>query len=174
MNLYKCVFICISFFVLFGFSQALSAVPSGRKVQTDCLKLWYTKPATGWMTEALPIGNGRIGAMIFGGIEQDTIQFNDKTLWTGSTVSRGAFQNFGNIRIDFGTQGPVTSYQRSLDIEEAIASVGYQQEGVSYKREYLSSFPDDVIVIRLSADKKGKINFSLSLEGGYPLMIKRN
>ena len=172
MNLYKCVFICISFFVLSGFSQTLSAAPSGRKVQTDCLKLWYTKPATDWMTEALPIGNGRIGAMIFGGIEQDTIQFNDKTLWTGSTVSRGAFQNFGNIRIDFGTQGPVTSYQRSLDIEEAIASVVYQQEGVSYKREYLSSFPDDVIVIRLSADKKGKINFSLSLEGTHPDEIK--
>ena len=51
MNLYKCVFICISFFVLFGFSQALSAVPSSRKVQTDCLKLWYKKPAIDWLTE---------------------------------------------------------------------------------------------------------------------------
>ena len=46
------------------------------------LKLWYTKPATKW-TEALPIGNGRIGAMIFGGVEQDRIQFNEETLWTG-------------------------------------------------------------------------------------------
>ena len=50
--------------------------------QTQELKLWYNKPASKW-TEALPIGNGRIGAMIFGGIEQDRIQFNEETLWTG-------------------------------------------------------------------------------------------
>ncbi|HKO82784.1 MAG TPA: glycoside hydrolase N-terminal domain-containing protein, partial [Chitinophagaceae bacterium] len=50
--------------------------------QSSLLKLWYTKPASKW-TEALPIGNGRIGAMIFGGIEQDRIQFNEETLWTG-------------------------------------------------------------------------------------------
>src|SRR5688500_13829290 len=50
--------------------------------QSSSLKLWYNKPAAKW-TEALPIGNGRLGAMIFGGIEQDRIQFNDETLWTG-------------------------------------------------------------------------------------------
>lgn len=167
-NLYRSVWACIRIVVLLGFSLKLSAAPSFREVQADGLKLWYTRPATDWMTEALPIGNGRIGAMIFGGIGQDSIQFNDKTLWTGSTESRGAFQNFGNIRMDFGTQGAVTSYQRSLDIEEAVASVCYQQDGVTYRREYLSSFPDDVIVVRLSADKKGKINFSVSLEGTHP------
>jgi alpha-L-fucosidase 2 len=46
------------------------------------LKLWYNKPAIKW-TEALPIGNGRIGAMVFGGLDQDRIQFNEETLWTG-------------------------------------------------------------------------------------------
>src|SRR4051812_3477562 len=49
---------------------------------TAQLKLWYTKPAVKW-TEALPLGNGRIGAMVFGGIEKDHIQFNEETLWTG-------------------------------------------------------------------------------------------
>jgi alpha-L-fucosidase 2 len=46
------------------------------------LKLWYNTPAVKWV-EALPIGNGRLGAMIFGGVEQDHIQFNEETLWTG-------------------------------------------------------------------------------------------
>ena len=50
--------------------------------QNQALKLWYNKPAAKW-TEALPIGNGRIGAMIFGGLQQDRIQFNEETLWTG-------------------------------------------------------------------------------------------
>src|SRR3954468_19167023 len=50
--------------------------------QKQDLKLWYTKPATKW-TEALPIGNGRLGAMIFGGAEKDRIQFSEETLWTG-------------------------------------------------------------------------------------------
>ena len=50
--------------------------------QQQELKLWYNKPAIKW-TEALPIGNGRIGAMVFGGLDQDRIQFNEETLWTG-------------------------------------------------------------------------------------------
>lgn len=163
MNRYSCFFFCIILVVVSAFSRISFAASS-----SDDLRLWYTKPATDWMTEALPIGNGRVGAMIFGGINQDTIQLNDKTLWSGSTTSRGAYQNFGNIRIDFGTQGNADCYERILNIEEAIASISYQKDGVSYKREYLSSFPDDVIVIHLSADKKGKVDFSLSLEGTHP------
>lgn len=54
------------------------------------------------MKEALPIGNGRIGAMIFGGLPVERVQFNDKTLWTGSTTVRGAYQNFGNILLISG------------------------------------------------------------------------
>ncbi|HEX6847859.1 MAG TPA: glycoside hydrolase N-terminal domain-containing protein [Chitinophagaceae bacterium] len=64
------------------------------------LKLWYNKPATKWV-EALPIGNGRIGAMLFGGIENDRIQFNEETLWTGEPrrYSRpGAYKYLDTIR----------------------------------------------------------------------------
>src|SRR5436190_1154225 len=64
------------------------------------LKLWYSKPAIKW-TEALPLGNGRIGAMVFGGVEQDRIQFNEETLWTGEprTYSRpGAYKYLDSIR----------------------------------------------------------------------------
>lgn len=64
------------------------------------LKLWYDKPAVKW-TEALPIGNGRIGAMIFAGIEQDRIQFNEETLWTGEPRNynrKGAYKYLSKIR----------------------------------------------------------------------------
>ena len=61
------------------------------------LSLWYQQPAENWMTSALPIGNGRIGAMVFGGVIQEEIQFNYKTLWTGNKNTRGSYQNLGNI-----------------------------------------------------------------------------
>ena len=64
------------------------------------LKLWYNKPAQKW-TEALPIGNGRLGAMIFGGVENDRIQFNEETLWTGAPndyAHKGASKYLAQIR----------------------------------------------------------------------------
>lgn len=131
------------------------------------LTLWYRQPATDWMTEALPIGNGRLGAMIFGGVEEEHIQFNDKTLWTGSATERGAYQNFGDIFIRFDGHGEYNYYRRFLDIEKAVAGVSYKIGGVSYQREYFASFPDDVIAMRFSADKKGKINFRLQLKDAH-------
>src|SRR5687768_18196380 len=68
--------------------------------QRSSLKLWYNKPAAKW-TEALPIGNGRLGAMIFGGVEQDRIQFNEETLWTGEPREynrKGAYRNLPQLR----------------------------------------------------------------------------
>jgi len=73
---------------------------SVKEVSSQDLKLWYNKPASKWV-EALPIGNGRIGAMIFGGIEDDRIQFNEETLWTGEPriYSRpGAYKYLDTIR----------------------------------------------------------------------------
>ena len=134
--------------------------------------LWYTRPATNWMTEALPVGNGRIGAMIFGGLPVERIQFNDKTLWTGSTTERGAYQNFGDIFIDFGAAGgsnprcPV-DYRRELDLDDALAKVVYKADGVTYTREYLASYPDDVIAMRFTANKKGKIGFTVRMDDAH-------
>lgn len=64
------------------------------RVQTDHLKLWYNQPATDWQSEALPIGNGFMGAMFFGGIEQEQIQFAEGTLWSGGPGS-GEEYNYG-------------------------------------------------------------------------------
>lgn len=137
------------------------------KPPKENLALWYTELATEWMTSALPIGNGRIGAMIFGGVKQERLQFNDKTLWTGSKTIRGSYQNFGNIYIDFDNHTSYTGYKRELDIENALARVSYKSEGVEYYREYLASYPDNVIAMRLSANKKGKINITVNLEGAH-------
>src|SRR6266581_4451723 len=63
-------------------------------------QLWYTKPANIW-TDALPVGNGRLGAMIFGGTAHERIQFNESTVWTGEPhdyAHRGAYQSLGKIR----------------------------------------------------------------------------
>lgn len=130
--------------------------------------LWYDKPAGDWMTEALPIGNGRIGAMIFGGIEEEHIQFNDKTLWTGSPTKRGSYQNFGDVYIAFSGQSAATGYTRSLSLDEALGRVSYQSGGVRYSREYFASYPDNAIVMRFGADKKGKISFSIRMQDARP------
>ena len=76
------------------------------------LTLWYAKPAETWSKEALPIGNGRLGAMLFGGINVERIQFNESSLWSGDNNWDGEYQlgdhgfgnyrNFGDLFIEFG------------------------------------------------------------------------
>jgi alpha-L-fucosidase 2 len=70
--------------------------------------LYYNQPARNWEREALPIGNGRLGAMIFGGIKQEHIQFNEDSLWVGDEQDTGAYQAFGDIYIDFESGAPTT------------------------------------------------------------------
>lgn len=133
----------------------------------NSLRLWYVEPAEDWMKSALPIGNGRLGAMIFGGVGKEEIQFNDKTFWNGSKTERGTYQNFGSVFIEFEGQNKYSSYERALDIENALATVSYKSGGVTYTREYLSSMPDDVIAIKLNADKEASLNFSVVLKGAH-------
>ena len=144
----------------------------GQTVPKGDLVLWYQQPATNWMTSALPIGNGRIGAMIFGGTETERVQFNDKTLWTGHKTDRGSYQNFGDIFFQFKGQGNVSNYTRELNLDDAIARVNYRADGVNYVREYFASHPDDVIVMRYTANKKGKISFSMNLKGAHDGIVK--
>ena len=164
------------------------------------IKLWYNKPAKDWMTQALPIGNGSIGAMIFGGVYKEHIQFNEKSLWSGKThddsnVSLqenmplikellalgkvveadeklkklgiptrehfGAYQPFGDFFLEFSHKGEVTNYHRELNLSQSMVSVNYQIEGVNYKREYFASYPDQVIVMKITSDQPAKISFQL-------------
>lgn len=133
--------------------------------------LWYKKPAKVWMTSTLPIGNGQFGGCVMGGVKRDEVQFNDKTLWrghVGSIVGNGAYGsylNFGNLYITStdNTITKATKYHRWLDIDEAKAGVAYTANNVAYQREYICSYPDKVIAIKYTADKKGKINNNIIL-----------
>ncbi|NDW17759.1 glycoside hydrolase family 95 protein [Dysgonomonas sp. 216] len=131
------------------------------------MKLWYDKPATAWMTSALPIGNGEFGGMFFGGVETEQMQFNEKTVWRGSTSIRGAYQNFGDVFVEFEGQQAYTDYYRELSLDEAVGSVSYKIGNVKYLREYFTSNPDSVLVMRFTASKKGKLSLSVSLKDAH-------
>jgi alpha-L-fucosidase 2 len=167
------------------------------------LKLWYKKPAVQW-TEALPVGNGRLGAMVFGMTDEERIQFNEETYWSGGpysqTVKGGSevlpeiqrlifegdytkahrlfgrrlmgypveqqkYQSLGNLIIRPEAAGDVEDYRRELDLDTAVASVRYSRGGVRYAREVFSSPIDQVIVVRLTADRPGSIRFTSELRG---------
>lgn len=153
----------------------LSLTALNRKLQAQtkslaerhALQLWDTKPAKDWMTQAYPIGNGRIGGMIFGGTETEHIQFNENTLWTGDESDRGMYQAFGSIFIDFINQeehAGVSSYTRKLSLAEAVHQVQYTQNNIIYKRDYFASFPDKVMVFKFSASQKGAYSATVRLK----------
>ncbi len=125
--------------------------------------LWYSRPARIWMTHALPIGNGEFGGMIFGGIKQEEVQFNDKTLWEGTTTDYGAYQNFGSLIINQLGIDAVENYRRSLDIENAVADVQFEVGDVKYKREFFSSNPDDVLVVRYESTGSENLDLEIML-----------
>lgn len=181
-------------------------------IDLDKLALWYDEPATNWENEALPIGNGYMGGMIFGSVASERIQYNEKTLWSGGpgawegynggnkegaweavqeirkiladggTPSNdlyqrvcgdqrayGAYQNFGDIFLDFKSheESKVTNYRRELNIEESLSTVKYNYKGVNYEREYFCSYPDNVMVIKLKADKASSLTVDVSEEGAH-------
>ena len=132
------------------------------EVADPALVLWYDRPATLWMNQALPIGNGEIGGMVFGGTAIDHIQFNEKTLWEGGTQSFGAYQTFGDIWVTVPGAETVTGYRLQLDIENALASVAYTIGADAFRREYFVSHPDKVMVVRLTGPAGG-VNADIAL-----------
>lgn len=109
--------------------------------------LWYERPATDWMKEALPIGNGRLGGMVFGGVENEHIQFNVDTLWVGDEEDTGSYQAFGDLFIDLDVAANDTpgNYRRELDIQKALHTISYEQDGTTYRREYFASHPANLM-----------------------------
>jgi len=173
-------------------------------------KLWFNKPASQWV-EALPIGNGRLGAMVFGGTYRESIQLNENTLWAGqpnrndnanakgsldkirelifnakfieaqdvanrdfvSKTSHGMpYQTFGNLFISFPGHENNSNFYRELNLETAIATTTYIVDGVTFKREVYASIPDQVIVVKITADKPNCLNFSTSLSRTNDAVIK--
>ncbi|HPD14797.1 MAG TPA: glycoside hydrolase family 95 protein [Planctomycetota bacterium] len=170
------------------------------------LVLWYRQPAKQW-AEALPVGNGRLGAMVFGGTAEERIQFNDDTLWAGQPhdyTHAGAakflpqvrqllfegkqreaeqlagkemmsvplrqvpYQPFGDLKLAFPGHADAADYRRQLDLDEAVAATRYKVGGVMFQREVFASFPDQAIVVRITADRPGQVSFTASLSSPHP------
>jgi len=145
------------------------------------LDLRYLAPAPetaqGWEGEALPIGNGRIGAMIFGQVPREHLQFNEITLWTGDAQRTGAYQPFGDLFIQLdGQDKPVHHYLRELQVGLGRHLVTYEQGGVHFRREAFASFPAQVIVVHLGADRKGQYSGSIVLADmhGTPIVAEED
>lgn len=164
--------------------------------------LWYDQPANNW-NEALPIGNGYIGAMVFGTTQIERLQLNESTIWAGgpnNNIDINAksgieqvrallvqkkfeeaqlvanellgpkgnsgmpYQLAGNLYINFADHENISEYKRDLNIEDATASVSYLHNGVHYKREYFTSFTDNILMVRLTADRPEMITCNIALQ----------
>ena len=119
-----------------------------------------------WEQWSYPIGNGYVGASIFGCTASERIQITDKTLHNKGIYGGGGLTNFAEVYLDFNHKG-AQDYRRSLNLNEAIALVSYKQDGVTYKREYFASYPDNVVAVRLTADQKGALSFAVRAEIPY-------
>ena len=158
------------------------------------LTMWYTQPATtaplyaggqgysNWMEWSLPIGNGQLGASIFGGVAVDEVQLNEKTLWSGKSTDQtgnyGKYENFGSLyaedisgEFNYSSQGGATGYLRLLDLANAVAKVQYGNTDGStqYYREYIASNPSNVIVAHYTASQSGKLSRRFTLKSGNVL-----
>jgi alpha-L-fucosidase 2 len=133
-------------------------------------QLWYEQPAKVWFVETLTIGNGRLGAVIFGGMAKEHLQFNENSLWVGDELDTGAYQNFGELFLEFCHPNG-TGYRRELDLAHALHTITYTSGGVNYRREYFASHPDGIIVLRFTADKPGAYSGILSLTDSHEATI---
>ena len=119
------------------------------------LRLWYRQPAANW-NEALPIGNGRLGAMIFGGVDRERLQLNEDTIMP-------PYQPLGDLTLDFTHTAPAADYVRVLNLYDATARVRYTVAGAFYTREVFASAPDGAIVVRLATTGSARITFRARL-----------
>ncbi len=173
----------------------------GQGPDKNPMKLWYDQPASVW-EEALPIGNGHIGAMVFGIPGKEHLQLNHDEFWSGSPytnynnhagpkaldtmrrmITAGKYgeadkyaanfiaekvhgvnyQPVGDLHLDFKGHEQYKNLRRELDIAKAVSTTTYEVDGVHYTRTCFASFNDQVIIVKLTANQPGKVNFSASL-----------
>lgn len=168
-------------------------------MQDNAHVLFYRQPAANW-NEALPLGNGRLGAMVYGSVENECYSLNEDTLWSGypmyygkengadtfrkarEMVMQGQYEQAqrlmeqnhtgywsqvylaaGDLQLSFHYATPIEEYTRKLDMRTAVHTVTYKTNGVSYKRESFISHPHQCLVVRLSCDREGALDFSFRL-----------
>lgn len=178
------------------------------------LKLWYDKPAERWV-EALPIGNGRLGAMVYGDPINEIIQLNENTIWAGqpnrndnsqakkylsevrellfqgkseeaqelvnqhfiSEKSHGMpYQTVGNLKLSFPNHDNYTEFYRELDLENAVTTSRYKVDEIGYQTKIFASYPHQVIVIQIKADKPEALNFTATMDrpGGAAISAEKD
>jgi alpha-L-fucosidase 2 len=130
------------------------------------LALRYDQPAARWEQEALPIGNGSLGAMVFGGVPRERIQFNEESLWIGDEIDTGAYQAFGDLYVELNHTN-ATGYRRQLDLGRAVHTVTYESGGVRFGREYFASHPAQLLVFRFTADRPGVYGGRITLKDAH-------
>jgi alpha-L-fucosidase 2 len=165
---------------IFAVYVALSSFCTG--LSAADLTLWYQQPAADKqpMNEALPIGNGRIGALIFGSPARERLSLNEDSLWTGTDNpsgedgSMGSYQVLGNLFFNLPAHTNSTNYRRDLDLADAVAHVSYSAGGVNFQREYFSSHPAEVTAAQFTADKKGAYTGSIELHDGHDAKVVLN
>jgi alpha-L-fucosidase 2 len=197
----NCVSLKKIFLILIIFTLSFSSHSQDKSKPSD-LEIWFNHPALSW-NEALPVGNGKLGAMVFGGITSERLQLNESSVWVGKPddfvnpkaktalpeVRRllfegkfaeaqkvahekmmgdkktwSTYQTLGDLTLTVDTAfQEVSGYKRALDLKTAVSTVSFSADDVQYRREIFSSFPDKVLVTRLTADKKGILNFSIEL-----------
>jgi alpha-L-fucosidase 2 len=195
-------------YLVFALAVAAGAVsefgsPSEPPFPDPATVIWSTHPADKW-ENAYPVGNGRLGAMVFGKTDEEQVQINEDTYWSGgpySTVVKGGFkalpeiqklvfegdlikahilfgrnlmgypveqmkyQALANLVLNFPDKGPAANYRHELDLDAAVVTTRYERNGVRFTREVFSSPVDQVIVVRLTADRPGSISFTAQLRG---------
>ena len=195
-------FLTIGLFVLISMCAFMG---TNTLYSAEDLTLWYDKPAAKW-TEALPVGNGRMGCMVFGGVEKERLQYNEDTLWTGIPRSyhhpeaykslptirdllfegkqreaqqlasetfmsiplrQEKYQPFGDIVLKFPNHKNTANYRRELDLDAAITRVSYQVGDVTYTRQVFASFPDQIIVVKITSDQPGKLSFTIGMNSPH-------
>ncbi len=166
-------------------------------------QLWYSQPAKHWL-EALPIGNSHLGAMVYGGTNEEEIQLNEETFWSGSPHNNNSLESkehlqevrdlifegkekdahalldkyfikgphgmrylpLGSVKLQFPNLGEPTQYRRELNLGDATTTTKYVVDGVTYERTAFASQADNVIIVRLQANKKGALTFDVNFTSG--------
>lgn len=167
----KSLFLCALLFCFTGFAQTNSF--------NRIYEVWDDQPAPNrgadfsiiksqgypfdadWEAHSYPIGNGYMGANIFGRTDVERIQVTDKTLTNGAPYGSGGMTSFAEIFLEFDHYD-TENYKRSLNLNEGIFYVNYEHNGVKYSREYLANYPQNVIAVKLSASEKAKISCTVS------------
>ncbi len=148
----------------------------------DAQRLWYRAPASEekMIEEGLPIGNGRLGGLVGGGPDNTAFFLTDASIWSGDTsdalddsgqfpYDREGFGTFqllskARLRISGHTPQSISDYERALDLSNGVLVTTYRVNGVTYRQEFFSSHPDDVIVVRLTQSGGGSLAGTMSLE----------